>query len=808
MRTLKLIEESQEKLNGESSPNSVQTKGTTSHNRSDRFTLVRECLSEAISARQTLLIYLGYLGADSILQGQPFIAEFCPTTKPKARFFNPERGKGVVNGKDIDWKDWIDFAKLHGVQTNELASILGIGSGRHMPSASSNLITLQEESKREPVYEDVKSSKPSFPDLKIQEWDDGAKRLAQMFLLKKGWNPNNVDRLINAGIRFSKFKFGKRWENAIAVPVFGESLEKGTPVNWMVMPASVLKWPLSKGPKSTLTMKREHGAHAGIAIPQNAFELLRSKDLCSLTACKTEGCSDYLALLLRDDRSDDVIPWTNPFGCDKQNATHRDDPWIFRLFQGVNSIVIHDCDEPGQRSAIGDPSAEDDKRYGWCQRLVQHGSPARNLIVPNPDEVKGYDLNDYFAQGGTTNELLDMACILPVIEFPTETIQEVERDEADPERDDPKPVSVEPIDLDRQDESDQPSTERQKGGWSLSELIENFPERHEEIIEGVCRRGEVVNIIGSPKQGKSWFLYLLAFCLCSGRDWLGRKVHKSRVLVFDNEIHRTELAFRLQTVADALGIPVADVSDNLTIDPLRGNLVCLIKLCSILNDEYDEQNYDVIFLDAFYRFIPDDVDENSTSQMTSLYNTLDAIAQKQNATIILNHHTSKGDQSSKNVTDVGAGAGAMTRACDSHLILRPHEQDGCAVLEAVCRSNPSPEPTTIKFDFPLWRPVAIEPKLKRQPSPSELRQAKSDAETEDKVLEVLAGKNDWMSVSSIRRNTVYGQQRIERSLCRLLEKKLVSRKDVENPKKNGEEIPMYRNIFVDGVERISDEPTR
>ncbi|MEM6469418.1 MAG: AAA family ATPase [Planctomycetota bacterium] len=352
----------------------------------------------------------------------------------------------------------------------------------------------------------------------------------------------------------------------------------------------------------------------------------------------------------------------------------------------------------------------------------------------------------------------------------------------------------------------EPPTEssRRLGGWPVAELIADHPERREEIVSGLIRRGEVVNIIGAPKKGKSWLIYGFALALATGSDWLGRPTRKSKVLLVDNEIHPSELSHRLKLVAKALMLSLEEIGDDLIIDPVRGELVCLSTLSQILRDEYHEINFDVIILDAFYRFLPADMDENSNAQMTQMYNRLDAIAQAHDASIVLNHHTSKGDQSRKGLTDVGAGAGAMTRACDSHLIIRPHEQDGCAVLEAACRSNPSPDPVTIEFAFPLWRCAAFDPVLRQPLGTADVRQEIADRKTDEKVLAVIATKNDWMSTTAIRRRTEFGQQRIERSLARLNDGKLIEVMEVENPRNKRTTIEVFRNIFVDGISRYEN----
>ena len=102
--------------------------------------------------------------------------------------------------------------------------------------------------------------------------------------------------------------------------------------------------------------------------------------------------------------------------------------------------------------------------------------------------------------------------------------------------------------------------------------------------------------------------------------------------------------------------------------------------------------------------LPPGTDENDNAAMCRVYNTIDAYAEKLGAAFILVHHTSKGNQSGKGVTDVGSGAGSISRATDSHLILRPHEEPNCAVLEAAVRSWPPVEPRALRWTFPVWTP--------------------------------------------------------------------------------------------------------
>jgi hypothetical protein len=107
-------------------------------------------------------------------------------------------------------------------------------------------------------------------------------------------------------------------------------------------------------------------------------------------------------------------------------------------------------------------------------------------------------------------------------------------------------------------------------------------------------------------------------------------------------------------------------------------------------------------IDAWYRAMPADTDENDNGGMASLYNLIDRYAESMGSSFVLIHHTSKGVQAGKGVTDVGAGAGAQSRATDTHLVLRQHKEQGVVVLDAAVRSWAPIAPTCLVWDWPLW----------------------------------------------------------------------------------------------------------
>jgi hypothetical protein len=239
------------------------------------------------------------------------------------------------------------------------------------------------------------------------------------------------------------------------------------------------------------------------------------------------------------------------------------------------------------------------------------------------------------------------------------------------------------------------------------ELAKGPPSLREPVVDGLFRRGEVVNWIASPKVGKTWMLYGLLIAVATGTPWLGRKVAKGRVLLIDNELHPETGIQRLYKVATALGADLRAVDAALDIAWLRGASWSLEEVEEVVRSK-PRGTWTLTALDAFYRFIPKGTDENANGDMVQLYNHLDRIAAASGSSVLNVHHASKGDQSQKGTTDVGSGAGAISRATDTHIVYLRHATEGCVTMRAVCRSFPPPKPAVLRVSPPV---VTLEPEM-------------------------------------------------------------------------------------------------
>jgi hypothetical protein len=290
------------------------------------------------------------------------------------------------------------------------------------------------------------------------------------------------------------------------------------------------------------------------------------------------------------------------------------------------------------------------------------------LLEGNGGTPAGFDVVDWIADGGTVNQF---RALLESAEFsnPLET----------------------------------------ESGGTMSEVIRDL---RPVIVDRLLREGETINIVAPSKTGKSWLSMDLAQAIAAGENWLGEfQTVRGEVLVVDAELHRETLAKRIRDIAEARGRTL-DVLNRVHVKATRGKLKDINQLCREFLTHIRPGQFSVIVLDALYRFLPVGVSENDNAQMQQIYNLLDSVSTTLGCAFAVIHHSAKGSQTGKSIMDVGAGAGSIGRATDSHLIIRKHNTDGLFVLDRSARSFPPMEPVTIKFDYPTWNVVKeIEPVL-------------------------------------------------------------------------------------------------
>lgn len=233
------------------------------------------------------------------------------------------------------------------------------------------------------------------------------------------------------------------------------------------------------------------------------------------------------------------------------------------------------------------------------------------------------------------------------------------------------------------------------------ELARIYSQPRGYVVHGLIRRGDVVNIVGGPKARKSFLVDQLAICVAAGIPFLEWPTVQGRVLLIDNELQGDDIVARLTNIARHMGLDWETVGQQIDVMKLRGTLADLYTIRDDLRADPGE--YSLVIVDALYKSLPPDTDENSNSDMTRAYVVLDEISETNKCATTVVHHLSKGIQTNKAVSDCGAGAGAQSRSADAHLVLRDGEDEDVIVVSAVVRSLAPVKPLCIKFDWPVWR---------------------------------------------------------------------------------------------------------
>jgi hypothetical protein len=298
---------------------------------------------------------------------------------------------------------------------------------------------------------------------------------------------------------------------------------------------------------------------------------------------------------------------------------------------------------------------------------------------------------------------------------------------------------------------------------TIGDLIRRHPRMRSVVIDGMLRKGETMNLIAPPKVGKSWLSYSLALSVVTGREWLDSfACTPGKVLLLDNELHPETIAHRLPVVADALGITRPEYESDLHVVALRGRLLSLPQLDRVF-DGLAAGEYQLVIGDAWYRFIPEGVSENDNAQIAGLFNRLDAYVSGVDCAWCGIHHTSRGPQAEKSVTDTGAGAGAQSRAADTHAVMRPHEDEGVIVFEAAVRSFPPLSPMALRWAFPLWLPDhGADPTLLKG------RLTKGEQRTTERHAEAMKKLVDALRQGPATRRVLMAKTKLSRELCQTL----------------------------------------
>lgn len=233
----------------------------------------------------------------------------------------------------------------------------------------------------------------------------------------------------------------------------------------------------------------------------------------------------------------------------------------------------------------------------------------------------------------------------------------------------------------------------------------------EVIVQGLMHRGEKATIIGGSKSQKTFCLLQLAVAATCGQKWLGRDVTPGDVLFVNFELQR---AFCLKRIAAIQAAMKGEPRHHLRLWHLRGHQVSAFILVQTLIERIQAWDYVLIILDPLYKLLAG-LNENDASEMGQLLGELEKLVSQRECGLIYSDHTPKGDLSQRDHIDLASGSGVKARDPDGLVTLRKHadweELNRLYVLESTARNCPPVPPATVRFDYPCYSLIDIEPAL-------------------------------------------------------------------------------------------------
>jgi AAA domain len=223
-----------------------------------------------------------------------------------------------------------------------------------------------------------------------------------------------------------------------------------------------------------------------------------------------------------------------------------------------------------------------------------------------------------------------------------------------------------------------------------------------EIIADLLSIAEKALLGGASKTNKTWMALDLALCVAAGIPWLDRVCMRCEVLYVNFEVLAPYFQERLARVASARGIKDL-TNEQLRIVNARGLAISGEDLGAPLQKHLDDIKFSpkLIVLDPLYK-MSSGLDENSAGDMAQVMKAIEDIAARYGAAVVIVHHFSKGNQSSKSAIDRVSGSGVFGRDPDVLLNLTAHEQDNCFTFEATQRNRGKGSSSVLRFTFPVF----------------------------------------------------------------------------------------------------------
>jgi hypothetical protein len=135
---------------------------------------------------------------------------------------------------------------------------------------------------------------------------------------------------------------------------------------------------------------------------------------------------------------------------------------------------------------------------------------------------------------------------------------------------------------------------------------------------------------------------------------------------------------------------------------LRGYGVTLFTIRERLLRFCQQEGIGLIIFDPTYK-LNQHGEENCAEPVGRLLNDFEQVGREAEASVVFGHHFAKGDASAKHSIDRASGSGVWARDPDAILMLSPHQEEDCMVMEMHLRNFPQQPAFVLRWAYPCWQ---------------------------------------------------------------------------------------------------------
>jgi len=221
-----------------------------------------------------------------------------------------------------------------------------------------------------------------------------------------------------------------------------------------------------------------------------------------------------------------------------------------------------------------------------------------------------------------------------------------------------------------------------------------------QLVQGVLYRGAKGMIAGPSKGRKTFLLSDLAVSVAAGVPWLGFPTTAVPVLYVNLELQAFAFRDRRRQIQEVK----LSLSQKLPLFSwhLRGYGVSLFTIRERLLRFCQQEGIGLIIFDPTYK-LNQHGEENSAEPVGRLLNDFEQVGREAEATVVFAHHFAKGDASAKHSIDRASGSGVWARDPDAIMMLSPHQEENCMVIEMHLRNFRQQPPFVVRWDYPCWQ---------------------------------------------------------------------------------------------------------